>query len=334
MPCTPLGESGRSIEYLRQAESLAEALGDSRRLGQVAGLIAASLWQLGDLHGSLAAAQRALTIATALGDINLQVAANTSLGQSYWALSNHRRAVEVFSRNIEFLHGAALQERFGLAAIPVVTSHAFLTWCHAELGEFAEGRAHGEDAMQLGEMVAHPFSLAFVYATVGHLWLRQGVLPQAIRVLERGSTLAEARNLPLMNQVCKAQLGAAYALCGRIPEALPLLEQALEQSVSVGAPLASALYAVWLGEGYVLAGRVAEAMPLGQWALEASQTQKQQGHQAYALRLLGDIAGYGASPDVEMAQTSYRQALALAEDLDMRACSRRPVVADRVPRPR
>jgi tetratricopeptide (TPR) repeat protein len=74
---------------------------------------------------------------------------------------------------------------------------------------------------------------------------------------------------------------------------------------------------VWLGEGYVLAGRVAEAMPLGQWALEASQTQKQQGHQAYALRLLGDIAGYGASPDVEMAQTSYRQALALAEDLDM-----------------
>jgi predicted ATPase len=31
-----LGESGRSIEYLRQVESLAEALGDSRRLGQVA----------------------------------------------------------------------------------------------------------------------------------------------------------------------------------------------------------------------------------------------------------------------------------------------------------
>jgi predicted ATPase len=124
----PLGESERSIESLRQAEALAEALGDARRLGQVAGLIPASLWQLGDLQGSLAAAQRALTLATALGDVGLQVSARLSLGQSYWALSHHGHAVEVFSRNIEFLQGRGLPERFGLATIPLVSSHGFLAW--------------------------------------------------------------------------------------------------------------------------------------------------------------------------------------------------------------
>ena len=124
----PLGESERSIESLRQAEALAEALGDARRLGQVAGLIPASLWQLGDLQGSLAAAQRALTLATALGDVGLQVSARLSLGQSYWALSHHGHAVEVFSRNIEFLQGRSLPERFGLATIPLVSSHGFLAW--------------------------------------------------------------------------------------------------------------------------------------------------------------------------------------------------------------
>jgi class 3 adenylate cyclase/tetratricopeptide (TPR) repeat protein len=314
----PLAEAGRSIEYLRQAESLAEALGDARRLGQIAGLLPASLWQLGDLHGSLAAAQRALTLATALGDVSLQVSAQTSLGQSYWALSHHGQAVEVFRRNIALLQGGGPPERFGLATVPVVSSHGFLTWSLAELGAFAEGRAHGEDAIRLGEALKHPFSLAFAYAAVGHLALRQGVLRQAIRVLEPGLTLGEVRDLQLMIQLCKAQLGAAYALCGRVSEALPLLEQALEQSVATRVTIASALYAVWLGEGYVLADRVAEARQLGQGALEASRTRKQQGHQAYALRLLGEIAGRGTPPDVEMARTYYRQALALAEDLDMR----------------
>ena len=274
------------------------------------------------------ATQRALALATALGDVSLQVSAHISLGQSYWALSNHRQAVEVFSRNIRLLQVRGLSERFGLATIPVVSSHGFLTWSLAELGAFAEGRAHGEDAIRLGEAINHPFSLAFAYAAVGHVFLRQGDLPQAMRVLERGLTLGEARHLPLMIQLCKAQLGAAYALCGRVSEALPLLQQALDQSIATRVPIASALYAVWLGEGYVLARRVAEAMPLGQQALETSRTRKQQGHQAYALRLLGEIAARHEPPQVELAAAYYRQALVLAEDLDMRPlqahCHRRP----------
>ena len=39
---------------------------------------------------------------------------------------------------------------------------------------------------------------------------------------------------------------------------------------------------------------------------------------ADALRLLGEIAGHGAPPDVELAETHYRQALALADELGMR----------------
>jgi tetratricopeptide (TPR) repeat protein len=193
-----------------------------------------------------------------------------------------------------------------------------LAWSLAELGAFAEGRAHGEDALRLGEAINHPFSLALAYATVGHLYLRQGVLPEAIRVLERGLTLGEARNFPLMSQLCKTQLGAAYALCGRVSEALPLLEQALAQSVASKVTIAYALYAVWLGEGYVRAGRVAEARALGQRALAAARTQKQQGHQAYALRLLGEIAARGEPSEVTQAEEIYRQALTLTADLDMR----------------
>ncbi len=315
----PLGEAGRILDHLRQAEPLAEALGDPRRLGQVAGYMAACLRELGDLDSSLASAQRALAIATALGDIGLQVAANVYLGDVYLlALSDYQRAAEVFRRNVEALHGMPLQERFGTASIQPVYSRAHLAWCLAELGAFAEGRAYGEDALRLAETVEHPYSLAVACVAVGHLSLCQGSLPQAMRVLERGLALSEAMNFPLVIRLCNARLGAAYALSGRTTEALLLLERALEQTMAMRLTTLYPPYAVRLGEGYVLAGRPDEAIPLGQQALETAQIHKQQGHQAYALRLLGDIAAQSEPLDVTRAETHYCQALALAEELGMR----------------
>jgi tetratricopeptide (TPR) repeat protein len=190
--------------------------------------------------------------------------------------------------------------------------------CLAELGAFAEGQAHGEEALRLAEAAEHPYSLAQACAAVGYFYLRQGALPQAIRVLERGRALSEAVHLPLITRLCKARLGAAYALSGRIPEALPLLERALEQAMAMRWTLLYPLLAVRLGEGYMLAGRVAEAMPLGQQALEAAQGQEQQGYQAYALRLLGEIAAHGNPPEIERATAHYQHALALAEEFGMR----------------
>jgi tetratricopeptide (TPR) repeat protein len=83
-------------------------------------------------------------------------------------------------------------------------------------------------------------------------------------------------------------------------------------------PINYAPFAVWLGEGYVLAGRLAEAKQLGQCALEKARLLKQWGHQAYALRLLGESAAHGEPPDVALAETYYLQALTLAEALGMR----------------
>jgi len=44
----------------------------------------------------------------------------------------------------------------------------------------------------------------------------------------------------------------------------------------------------------------------------------ERGHEAWALRLLGEIALHGDHPDVETAEGHYRKAMALAEELGMR----------------
>src|SRR5262249_55955264 len=48
-----------------------------------------------------------------------------------------------------------------------------------------------------------------------------------------------------------------------------------------------------------------------------SREHKERGHEAYALRLLGEITSRRAPPDVEQAENHYRQAMALAEELAM-----------------
>ena len=45
---------------------------------------------------------------------------------------------------------------------------------------------------------------------------------------------------------------------------------------------------------------------------------KERGHEAYALRLLGEFHARHAFPEVEAAATHYHQALTLAEELGMR----------------
>ncbi|MGH8059392.1 MAG: tetratricopeptide repeat protein, partial [Candidatus Entotheonellia bacterium] len=60
------------------------------------------------------------------------------------------------------------------------------------------------------------------------------------------------------------------------------------------------------------------ATALARLALDLSHTQKARGHQAWVLRLLSEIALRSDPVDHEEAETSYGQALALADELGMR----------------
>jgi len=113
-------------------------------------------------------------------------------------------------------------------------------------------------------------------------------------------------------------LGATYALSGRVQEAMLLLEQAMEQATSMRFGAWWSLWRIWLGEAWRLAGRLEEAHALAELALTHAREHQERGHQAYALRLLGEIAAHSVPPEVEQAETFYRQALTLADELGMR----------------
>jgi tetratricopeptide (TPR) repeat protein len=112
-------------------------------------------------------------------------------------------------------------------------------------------------------------------------------------------------------------LGYAYALSGRVARAVSLLEEALEQAALIGQLFHHALWIAYLGETYLLAGRMDDAVQLAGRALDLSCERKERGHQAGALRLLGEIHARQEPPEVERAEGVYQQAMTRAVELGM-----------------
>src|SRR5207248_6352928 len=73
-----------------------------------------------------------------------------------------------------------------------------------------------------------------------------------------------------------------------------------------------------LGEAHMLAGRLEEAHALAERALALAREHQERGNEAYALRLLGDIAARREPPEHGQAEAHYQQVLALADALGMR----------------
>jgi class 3 adenylate cyclase/tetratricopeptide (TPR) repeat protein len=314
----PLGDFGRILTYLHEAEALAVALDDPRRLAQVSLFLAVQFRLMGAYDQAIAAAQRALVLAMAGGEVVLHALANQYLGFAYQHQGDYRRAIDCLGQTVASIEGASRRERFGQVFLPAVQSRVQLVWCHAELGMFAEGRVLGNEGLRIAEAVAHPASLMFASWGIGLLALRQGELSRAVPPLERAVSLCQDTDLPVWFPWMAAALGTAYTLDGHVADAVPLLTQATEQSIATEMIAFQAPCDLSLGEAQLLAGRLEEAHALAERALAHAREHQERGNQTYALRLLGDITAHRTPPDVDAAATHYRQALALAKELGMR----------------
>jgi tetratricopeptide (TPR) repeat protein len=314
----PSGDFARTLVLLREAESRAEVFDDPRRLGQVSRFLSRHFDLMGAYDQAIAAAQRALALATVGGDIVLRALGNQYLGRAYHAQGDYRRAIDCFEQTVTSIEGARRGERFGQVILPAVLSRAYLAWCHAELGTFAEGHALGEEGLRIAEAADHPLSRMFASWGVGLLALRQGDLPRALPRLERAISICQDADHQTFFPLMAAILGAAYTLSGRIADAVPLLTQAMEQTTATEMAGIQALCRLPLSEAQLVAGLLEEAHTLAEHTLAHAHEHQERGHQAYALCLLGEIAARRTPPEHEQAEAYYQHALTLAEELSMR----------------
>jgi tetratricopeptide (TPR) repeat protein len=282
-------------------------------------LLSIHFTNVGAPEQAIAAAQRALALAPASGDVILHAMAHFCLGFAYdEGQGDYRRAIACYRQTVASLEGARRSMPFGQLLPSTVISRANLAWCHAELGTFAEGAALGEEGLQIAEMGAGSTALIFAYWGMGLVSLRQGDLHKALPWLERAMRICQEADLPLWFPKVAVRLGAAYTLAGRLADAVPLLTQAMEQYAAMGRGRDEALCRLSLGEAQVRAGLLEEAQTLTERALALACAHQHQALQAYALRSLGEIHAQGKLPHIPEAETSYQQARTLADELGMR----------------
>ena len=113
-------------------------------------------------------------------------------------------------------------------------------------------------------------------------------------------------------------LGLTRVRLGQVAEGLALLEESVSRSEALGIRAYLALWTAQLAEGLLAAGQIDRARAAVQRVLDLALAHKERGHHARGLKLLGDVMLATSPDDAGAAEDSYRQALALADELAMR----------------
>jgi tetratricopeptide (TPR) repeat protein len=190
--------------------------------------------------------------------------------------------------------------------------------CLAERGEFREGVATAEQALNIAETGDPAYSLVVACAGLGSVHVLKGDFERAAAVLERGLRTDPGEPVGRVWPFVASTLGAAWTGTGRFEEALPLLEQAVERAAAMKLMANQPLRLVRLAEGHVRAGRPESAFLAAVQALELAEEQRERGHEAYAHWVLGESWAKRDAPDLDRAEQHYRKSLAVAERLGMR----------------
>ena len=254
-----MGTFAQGVEHDREAEALAEALGDGRRQGRALGRLSLNTWMAGDPDRALELAQRSLVLATAHDDVPFQALANLRLGMVGQVIGEYRRAADRLRQAVESLQGDRRHERVEANVETFAFTQDRLAWCLTELGEFAEAMARADEAGRVARENDDPRSLIVASRSLGLVSLRRGNLSAAIPPLERAVELCRVTPSPSLFDVSAAHLGYAYSLSGRLAEGLALLEEAVADPRATGVAN-HPLFLAYLGEAHLLAGRRDDAL--------------------------------------------------------------------------
>jgi tetratricopeptide (TPR) repeat protein len=190
-------------------------------------------------------------------------------------------------------------------------------WIFAEFGKFSEAVNYGAEAVRIADVINHPASLMEAYTGLGLVYVRRGDAEKLVKILASLEGLANIYREPTYFHMIAAFLGSAYAMCGRVADSLAVLEEAIEQSIATKLMARHTIILVALGESYLLANRLIEANDCANRALRRSEECDERGNQAYAHRLMGELAVASDPVDEVDAREHYGHSLTLAESLTM-----------------
>jgi class 3 adenylate cyclase/tetratricopeptide (TPR) repeat protein len=318
----PLDELPRLLDYLRQAETLARALRDEKRIGQSLLHICHLLILIGDCGEGVEVGKAAHEIGVSIADTALQVMALLWLGCGYFALGDHPRMERFLRQGLVLMDATPDRGARLISKLPTrthIVSRSYLSMFLAELGRFAEARPLADEALAMAEDSKLPYSLILALWQGGAAFSSQGDFSRATAWFTRGVGLAETWGYARASDLCRCELGYARALAGQAAEGLELVQSAVQQiDASSSFTWLRARRLSQLGEANLLAGELDAASECAAKAHDLSRRRRERGFEVWALRLQAEIALAARPSNASTAEERYREAMTLAGALGMR----------------
>jgi tetratricopeptide (TPR) repeat protein len=310
-----LGRLAEVLAVSREAEALAQRIGDEPRLARVYTYLANYHYLKGEPDVAIGYGERCAAIGLAQGDAPLVALARAYMGYSYHAQGRYREAREVLAENLSMLEPLRRGESSMQTSVSHVGSAAWLAFTLSDLGEFEAAEEAGHTARQIADESRNPYSLAIAATYAAHVWLARGHLDRAVPALE--ATLATCRDnhLVVWQPVPSALLGVALARAGEAARGVQLLEEAVALTERLGVRAYLARWTGHLAEGLQVAGRIDHARDAAETALRLGIAHHERAHQAEALRLLGELTAAAGPAGATQGERRLRQALSLAGEV-------------------
>lgn len=248
------GNSGAAETALLRAMEIAMALGDFRSQLRLLGRLQIFYERIGDFASSLAWAEQAIDVGTAIGEQDALAVAASLAGISHHLLGDQGRAHEELTKALEYslpshrsrtiYYGFDHRNRTGLAL-------ARTLWLLGLPNQAREWASTVErEAAALGHPVTH--CIAFVWTLCIYIWT--GDLDKAEASLEMFSKIAQRNQFGPYISASLGMRGAIAVRAGRPEQAVGWLQESLSQLHGMRYELLTTSFEIALAEGLILSG--------------------------------------------------------------------------------
>jgi predicted ATPase len=174
-----------------------------------------------------------------------------------------------------------------------------------------QAQASWRDALALAEASGNLYSILLALGFSATLTHNLGQSETTVQLADRLIALSSEQRLHLWSVIGMFARGGALTQQGHADEAIGLIQQGLDICKAVGLSCSYSYYLTYLAAAYAQSGKIHEGLAITDEGLALCQTDLTRFHESELHRLKGDLLVLQGDP--QAAETSYRQAIAVAQ---------------------